>query len=198
MINQEKFLSYIEYLYRTSGNDAVRTSTSNQTIHSINIENFNFVSVHVKANLLPETFIIDIKNNKRIEYLPTFYSDSSDLAKNLFYHLESVSEQMKKTIPLSTNHKLNLVEIINKNKQNITFKHLDMGSDFINQCKIVSEKLNISAYEEFNSCYKNYIYRVSVKNSDNNIAFPTNYNSVNSNDYKFAYQIFNQMRSYVR
>lgn len=198
MINQEKSLSYIEYLYRTSGNDAVRTSTSNQTIHSINIENFNFVSVHVKANLLPETFIIDIKNNKRIEYLPTFYSDSSDLAKNLFYHLESVSEQMKKTIPLSTNHKLNLVNIINKNKHNITFKHLDMGSDFINQCKIVSVKLNISAYEEFNSCYNNYIYRVSVKNSDNNIAFPTNYNSVNSNDYKFAHQIFNQMRSYVR
>lgn len=199
MNNQEKLLSYIESLYRLNGNDAVReVIDTNNIYHSIKLENFDFTSAHINMKIMPEVYILDIKHNKLLNDLPEFYNNSSDLAKNVFLRLERVAEDIKKAVPLSDLYKSNLEKIISNYKKQITFKHLDMGEDFINQCKIHSEKLHIFAYEEFNNCHKTYIYRTTVKSSDNKIQFPETYNSINSNDYKFAQKIFNLMRSYVR
>lgn len=200
MKDLEKFLSLAEMMYMDSHNNSTRIESSSDIVHSIKTNDIEINSIHFLGSyfLFGDSYLLDIKYNKLVEYLPAFYNDNGIVAETVFNHLEQISNRTKKGRIIRPNEKKIIFNEINNPNNSILFRNKQSGADFLNLCQMNTRKINIESYEEYNACVKSFCYRVLIKNNGRIIGMPKVYNSVNSNDVAFAKEVYTMLHSYVR
>ena len=174
-----------------------RSSLTHRIVHP----NIDVTAIYFQWN---DTCMLTIADNTMFNFLPKYYSEITDDAKQVFQKLTQWYMRMdSQTISqLTADVKQAILSEIMNGNMPVTFKTVQASKtnrlEVISECKISENGITVEAYEDSATCWKIPSYYATIKTDGARPPFPDTYNTNKSGDYAFAKKLYEIMKSRVK